>query len=402
MEPEPLIPKHGGYRKLKSFQVAQLVYDVTVRFCDRYIEKRSRTHDQMVQAARSGVRNISEGSGAAATSRKSEMKLTNVARASLSDELLRDYESFLTQNGLRVWSKDSREALAMRRSLLGEVDPAVAASLMGLARVLVGQRKLAEGEKMYGEALAIRRKLFSNEHRAVQSSLTRLTDVLQSRGKLHEAEQLLTEFLTPAVQSQPWSAGLLRLRGNLRARLARWKDAAADLSKVVQFAPAEHQSWFQLAPLLIESGDLAGYRQHCHEMLARFGAATDPQIAERIAKASLLLPEMTGEDLATASRMAETVFTADKNSGRLAQYQFTQGLAEYRQDRLDRAEEWAKKALANGAEAAKVCGAGGGGCIAFLCTPGRRPDVERALASEEGVEVLDWKVAKEGLVVTES
>jgi hypothetical protein len=54
---EPLIPKHGGYRKLKSFQVAQLVYDMTVRFCDRYIEKRSRTHDQMVQAARSGVQN---------------------------------------------------------------------------------------------------------------------------------------------------------------------------------------------------------------------------------------------------------------------------------------------------------------------------------------------------------
>ena len=71
----------------------------------------------MVQAARSGVRNISEGSGLAATSRKSELKLTNVARASLSDELLRDYESFLRQRGLRVWPKDSREALAMRSRL---------------------------------------------------------------------------------------------------------------------------------------------------------------------------------------------------------------------------------------------------------------------------------------------
>lgn len=66
--PEPLIPQHGGYRNLKSFQVAQLVYDVTVRFCDRYIEKRSRTHDQMVQAARSGVQNIAEGSQASGTS----------------------------------------------------------------------------------------------------------------------------------------------------------------------------------------------------------------------------------------------------------------------------------------------------------------------------------------------
>jgi len=66
-QPEPLIPKHGGYRKLKSFQIAQLVYDVTVRFCDKYIDKKSRTHDQMVQAARSGVQNIAEGSVASGT-----------------------------------------------------------------------------------------------------------------------------------------------------------------------------------------------------------------------------------------------------------------------------------------------------------------------------------------------
>jgi hypothetical protein len=67
---EPLIPKHGAYRKLKSFQVAQLAYDVTVRFCNRYIDRRSRTHDQMVQAARSGVQNIAEGSIGSGTSKK--------------------------------------------------------------------------------------------------------------------------------------------------------------------------------------------------------------------------------------------------------------------------------------------------------------------------------------------
>ena len=104
-EREPLIPKHGGYRKLKSFQVAQLVYDVTVRFCDRYISPRSRTHDQMVQAARSGVQNIAEGSQASGTSRKMELKLTNVARASL-EELRLDYEDFLRQRGLPTWARD--------------------------------------------------------------------------------------------------------------------------------------------------------------------------------------------------------------------------------------------------------------------------------------------------------
>jgi len=100
-----LIPKHGGYRKLKSFQVAQLVYDLTVRFCDRYLDRRSRTVDQMVQAARSGVQNIAEGSMASGTSKKTELKLTNVARASL-EELLLDYEDFLRQRGLPQWPPD--------------------------------------------------------------------------------------------------------------------------------------------------------------------------------------------------------------------------------------------------------------------------------------------------------
>jgi restriction system protein len=118
----PLLP-HGGYEHLRSYKVAQAVYDATVVFCDRFIDKRSRTHDQMVQAARSGVRNISEGSGAAATSRKSEMLLTNVARASLSDELLKDFASFLVQRNLRVWPKDAPETLAMRERLKHDVAP---------------------------------------------------------------------------------------------------------------------------------------------------------------------------------------------------------------------------------------------------------------------------------------
>lgn len=102
---EGLIPKHGGFRKLKSFQIAQLIYDVTVRFCDKYIDKSSRTHDQMVQAARSGVQNIAEGSVASGTSRKMELKLTNVARASL-EELRLDYEDFLRQRGLARYGPD--------------------------------------------------------------------------------------------------------------------------------------------------------------------------------------------------------------------------------------------------------------------------------------------------------
>jgi four helix bundle suffix protein len=114
-----LIPPHGGYRKLRSFQTAQLAYDGTVVFCNRFVDKRSRTHDQMVQAARSGVQNIAEGSMASATSKKMELKLTAVARASL-EELLLDYQDFLRQRGLRLWSKDCPEALSVRGKHLSD------------------------------------------------------------------------------------------------------------------------------------------------------------------------------------------------------------------------------------------------------------------------------------------
>ncbi len=109
-----LIPTHGGYRNLKGFQVSEIVYDGTVIFCDRFVSRRSRTHDQMVQAARSGRQNIAEGSMASATSKKTELKLTNVAKASL-EELLLDFEDFLRQHKLRQWDKNDPEALAVRK-----------------------------------------------------------------------------------------------------------------------------------------------------------------------------------------------------------------------------------------------------------------------------------------------
>jgi four helix bundle suffix protein len=113
------IPPHGGYEKLFSYPKTQIIYDATVRFCDRFIDKKSRTHDQMVQAARSGNKNIAEGSRISGTSKETEIKLTSVARASL-EELLGDYKDYLRQNGHALWEKDSREALYVRK--LGKKD----------------------------------------------------------------------------------------------------------------------------------------------------------------------------------------------------------------------------------------------------------------------------------------
>lgn len=104
---------HGGYRNLKSYQTTTIIYDLTVEFCNLYIDRFSRTKDQMVQAARSGRQNIAEGSQASGTSKKTEIKLVGVARASL-EELLIDYEDFLRQRRLKLWDKDDPKAREIR------------------------------------------------------------------------------------------------------------------------------------------------------------------------------------------------------------------------------------------------------------------------------------------------
>ena len=113
-----IILPHGGYRKLKSFQMSEIIYDFTVEFCRTYMsyttnKTYTRTYDQMVQAARSGRQNIAEGSQASGTSKKTELKLVNVARASL-EELLLDYEDYLRQHSLSLWSKQDQRAQEIR------------------------------------------------------------------------------------------------------------------------------------------------------------------------------------------------------------------------------------------------------------------------------------------------
>lgn len=111
---EPLIKPHGGYQGLRSFQMSEIVYDGTVAFTRLYLDKRSRTVDQMVQAARSGRQNIAEGSVASGTSSKIELKLVGIARASL-EELLLDYKDYLRQNSLDEWPKDHEKAIFIRK-----------------------------------------------------------------------------------------------------------------------------------------------------------------------------------------------------------------------------------------------------------------------------------------------
>jgi four helix bundle suffix protein len=113
------LPPSGQFKKLRSYQASEIIYDITFFFCHKHLKRGDRTVDQMVQAARSGKQNIAEGSLASATSKETEIKLTNVARASLG-ELLIDYEDFLRVRNDTQWDKDSVEAIAARK--LGSTD----------------------------------------------------------------------------------------------------------------------------------------------------------------------------------------------------------------------------------------------------------------------------------------
>ena len=171
---ERFIPAHGGYRKLLSYQRAEIVYDATVRFCRRFLDRRDRTVDQMVQAARSGKQNIIEGSMASGTSKEMEIKLTNVARASL-EELLADYQDFLRLRGLAEWDKDSMPVKRLRglirvpganyESLKAELehpDPAIAANtIIGLIKVTsyLLDRQIAQLEKEFVEQGGLRERM---------------------------------------------------------------------------------------------------------------------------------------------------------------------------------------------------------------------------------------------------
>ena len=108
-----VLPRRGNYRKLLSFQKAEVVYDLTYHFTHKFLGKGDRTVDQMVQAARSGKKNILEGSKAGLVSKETEIKLTGVARASL-EELLDDYRDYLRVRGLGIWDKDSKESKYVR------------------------------------------------------------------------------------------------------------------------------------------------------------------------------------------------------------------------------------------------------------------------------------------------
>ena len=151
---ERFIPPHGGYRDLLSYKKSQIVYDATVRFCERFVSKRDRTYDQMVQAARSGKQNIIEGSLASATSKKTEIRLTNVARASLEELLEKWTQNHPYTKRLRELNRIPDANYETFRKAIEHENPAIAANvIIGLIKVTTYllDRQIRQLEKEFVE-----------------------------------------------------------------------------------------------------------------------------------------------------------------------------------------------------------------------------------------------------------
>ena len=185
---EHLIPPHGGYSKLVTYKLGILIYDATAAFCEHYFDRKDRTFDQMVQAARSGVANIVEGSQASATSKKTELKLTNVAKAS-QEELLEDYRSFLRQRNLPVWNAQSVEAKIIRESR-----PATLPQLRQVMASLVSDLSDKSDQSDNSDKTAIKQEVAANtmiclinqETFLLARQIARLADDFENQGGFTE------------------------------------------------------------------------------------------------------------------------------------------------------------------------------------------------------------------------
>jgi tetratricopeptide (TPR) repeat protein len=244
-----------------------------------------------------------------------------------------------------------RRTLAITMTLFGNEHPDVALALDNLGQTLRAEGKLEEARSAFQEALAIRRSLLGNQHVYTMGSLGNLLSVLAAEGAVDPAEKLFDEILTPAFESSPQANAMIRARGTFRARMGRFEEAKVDLARAVALNPNLYFVWMQLAAILAQSGDDAGYRKVCAAMQSRFGKTPDRDAADWIAYTCLLLP-VSGNGL-EAARLADFAVGVNSESplaeaaspAFIAFAQLVKGLSEYRKGHDEAAVKWTRKAL---------------------------------------------------------
>jgi tetratricopeptide (TPR) repeat protein len=257
------------------------------------------------------------------------------------------------------------------------------------AEALEAAGKGPEAESPIRRALDTQRNQLGDGHPDVITLLDLLIGLLRREGKHDEAQDLANDVLAPALKSPLRSPGLLRRRADFCARRGRWGEAATDLGRAIELNPTDHQPWTLLAPLLAQRDDVEAYRGHCHKSLERFGATTDPYIAERVSKYCLMLP-LEVADLERAARMAAFAVSAGTDKQALPWFQFCKGLAEYRQQHFAQSVELAHQALS---DASPTLGLESYGLLALANYQlGHVGEAQSALAKAN--ELADTKVPK--------
>jgi serine/threonine protein kinase len=270
-------------------------------------------------------------------------------------------------------------ALSVQRKVLGENSPAYIFSLASLALTLEQEDKWVEAEAAHREGLALWRKQgVGTEHPQALGELEGLVRALVAQKKFPEAEALLAETLSPAFIKQPASSKLLVQRVNLRGRQGLWPEAAEDASLTLEYDSNEHYRYHTLAPLLVITRDIQGYRALCRKIISRFTETSNPYVAERVTKDCLLLPD-SGVDLPSVAKLAEKAITLGGLEKSLPDFQVAKALSEYRQGHFAEAVEWGKKTLSSSQDYAR---AHAFGIVAMALWRLNQTDEARAMLAE--------------------
>jgi tetratricopeptide (TPR) repeat protein/tRNA A-37 threonylcarbamoyl transferase component Bud32 len=256
-------------------------------------------------------------------------------------------EVLLHQGKLADAETHRLDEVGVMTKLYGNTNIVLVEPLCFLADLLQRENKLEEAEERAREALRLSRSLALDKggsERALIGAVDVLVSVLQARHKEMEAEQLLAEVLTANHENQALKSSFMRVRSSFLARSHRWKEAIADLSNVIEVDPSDDDAAFQLAILMLETGDRENYRAGCEKMLTNFRAANAPGALGKTAEAWLLVAEPWSNP-GSAGQLADQALTLGTNSFWVYYLQMVKGLAEYRAGHFESAIEWAGKSI---------------------------------------------------------
>jgi len=238
-----------------------------------------------------------------------------------------------------------RQTLALWRKRLGNEDPQTLYTLNRLGLALEAQGKLTEAEQVHREAIAAWQKGTNKDRLPPWSELESLTRVLVAEKKFTDAERMLDVALTPAIIKQPANVILLNLRVDLRARAARWQDAAADAAIAFQHEPQNYWRFPILAGLFARTQNRSGYEQFCKKILSMYANTSDIYAADQVAKSCLFLPSSALDLKALGQLVDATVSKGAGDGNAIPYFQDCKALFEYRQGHYAEAVEWALKPI---------------------------------------------------------